>query len=231
MISEKEMIQIMKSIGLSANFDEYYRTDSNEYRALTQSIFINLWRRGLVYSANRPNNYCPSCGTTIADAEITYEERKTSLVYLKFRLKNENEDLIVATTRPELIFACQCVIVNPNDTRYEKMHNKQVTLPLFNREVKILPHHSAKSEFGSGVVMVCSYGDLNDAYVFRELGLKEIVAIDQYGRISENGGSYSTLTIDNARKNIIDDLKNSDYIVKEELILHRIPMCERSKSQ
>ena len=124
---EKEMIQIMKSIGLSANFDEYYRTDSNEYRALTQSTFINLWRRGLVYSANRPNNYCPSCGTTIADAEITYEERKTNLVYLKFRLKNENEDLIVATTRPELIFACQCVIVNPNDTRYEKMHNKQVT--------------------------------------------------------------------------------------------------------
>lgn len=227
---EKEMIQIMKSIGLSANFDEYYRTDSNEYRTLTQSTFINLWRRGLVYSANRPNNYCPSCGTTIADAEITYEERKTNLVYLKFRLKNENEDLIVATTRPELIFACQCVIVNLNDTRYEKMHNKEVILPLFNREVKILPHHSAKSEFGSGAVMVCSYGDLNDVQVFRELGLKEIVAIDQYGRISENGGSYSTLTIDNARKNIIDDLKNNGYIVKEELILHRIPMCERSKS-
>jgi valyl-tRNA synthetase len=78
--------------------------------------------------------------------------------------------------------------------------------------------------------MVCSYGDLNDVQVFRELGLKEIVAIDQYGRISENGGSYSTLTIDNARKNISDDLKNNGYIVKEELILHRIPMCERSKS-
>jgi len=227
---EKEMIQIMKSIGLSANFQEYYRTDSTEYRSLTQSTFINLWRRGLVYSANRPNNYCPSCGTTIADAEITYEERKTNLVYLKFRLKNTNEDLIVATTRPELIFACQCVIVNPNDTRYGKLHNKEVILPLFSREVKILPHHSAKSDFGSGAVMVCSYGDLNDVQVFRELGLKEIVAIDQYGRISENGGNYSKLNIDAARKKIIDDLKNNKYIVKEELILHRIPMCERSKS-
>ena len=227
---EKEMIQIMKSIGLSANFQEYYRTDSTEYRSLTQSTFINLWRRGLVYSANRPNNNCPSCGTTIADAEITYEERKTNLVYLKFRLKNTNDDLIVATTRPELIFACQCVIVNPNDTRYRKLHNKEVILPLFSRGVKILPHHSAKSDFGSGAVMVCSYGDLNDVQVFRELGLKEIFAIDQYGRISENGGNYSKLTIDAARKKIIDDLKNNNYIAKEELILHRIPMCERSKS-
>jgi len=227
---EKEMIQIMKSIGLSANFEEYYRTDSNEYRTLTQSTFIKLWRRGLVYSANRPNNYCPSCGTTIADAEITYEERKTNLVYMKFKLKNVNEDLIVATTRPELIFACQCVIVNPNDTRYQKLLNKAVILPLFNREVKILPHHSAKSDFGSGAVMACSYGDLNDVQIFRELGLKEIVAIDQIGRISENGGNYSALTIDNARKKIIEDLKNSNYIVKEQSILHRIPICERSKS-
>jgi valyl-tRNA synthetase len=220
----------MKSIGLSANFDEYYRTDSNEYRTLTQSTFINLWRRGLVYSANRPNNYCPSCGTTIADAELIYEERKTILVYLKFRLNNENEDLIVATTRPELIFACQCVIVNPDDTRYQSLHNKEVILPLFDRVVKILPHHSTKSDFGSGAVMVCSYGDLNDVQVFRELGLKEIIAIDQHGRISESGGNYSTLTIDNARKKIIEDLKNNGYIVKEESILHRIPICERSKS-
>jgi len=227
---EKEMIQIMKSIGLSANFDEYYRTDSYEYRTLTQSTFINLWKRGLIYSANRPNNYCPSCGTTIADAELIYEERKTILVYLKFRLKNENEDLIVATTRPELIFACQCVIVNPDDTRYQRLHNMEVILPLFGRVVKILPHHSAKSDFGSGAVMVCSYGDLNDVQVFRELGLKEIIAIDQHGRISENGTNYSTLTIDNARKKIIEDLKNNGYTVKEESILHRIPICERSKS-
>ena len=227
---EKEMIQIMKSMGLSANFEEYYKTDSNEYRTLTQSTFINLWKRGLVYSANRPNNYCPSCGTTIADAEINYEERKTNLVYMNFKLKNVNEDLIVATTRPELIFACQCVIVNPNDTRYQKLLNKAVILPLFNREVKILPHHTAKSDFGSGAVMVCSYGDLNDVQIFRELGLKEIVAIDQSGRISENGGNYSALTIDNARKKIIEDLKNNNYIVKEQSIMHRIPICERSKS-
>src|ERR687897_2834544 len=227
---EKEMIQIMKSIGLSANFEEYYRTDSNEYRTLTQSTFINLWRRGLVYSANRPNNYCPSCGTTIADAEITYEERKTNLVHLKFRLKNENEDLIVATTRPELIFACQCVIVNPNDTRYEKMYKKEVILPLFDREVKILPHHSAKSEFGSGAVMVCSYGDLNDVQVFRELGLKEIVAITPSGITTAAAGPYSNLPLKEARAKIIKDLNSAGLLEQEEDILHRTPLCERSKT-
>src|SRR3712207_7713600 len=70
---EAEMIQIMKRMGLSGNFKEYYRTDSDEYRALTQATFIELWKRGLVYLANRPNNYCPDCGTTIADAEIIYK--------------------------------------------------------------------------------------------------------------------------------------------------------------
>ena len=81
------MIQIMKSMGLSGNFQHYYRTDSDDYRALTQSTFIELWKRGLVYLANRPNNYCPDCGTTIADAEIIYDEIPTKLVYMKFKVR------------------------------------------------------------------------------------------------------------------------------------------------
>src|ERR671927_1422354 len=112
---EAEMIQIMKSMGLSGNFQEYYRTDSDEYRALTQSTFIELWKRGLVYLANRPNNYCPDCGTTIADAEIVYEEIPTKLVYMKFKIRETNGNIIIASTRPELLFACQSIIVNPED--------------------------------------------------------------------------------------------------------------------
>src|SRR6059036_4352948 len=97
---EAEMIQIMKGMGLSGNFREYYRTDSDDYRALTQSTFIELWKQGLVYLANRPNNYCPDCGTTIADAEIIYEEIPTKLVYMKFRNKETGDDIIIASTRP-----------------------------------------------------------------------------------------------------------------------------------
>jgi len=84
---EDDMIQIMKNMGMSGNFSEYYRTDSKEFRGLTQSTFIDLWNRGLIYMANRPNNYCFECGTTIADAEIIYEEIPTRLVYMSFNVE------------------------------------------------------------------------------------------------------------------------------------------------
>src|SRR5262245_21427794 len=127
---EQEMIEIMKSIGLSADFKNYYRTDSSKFKALTQSTFIDLWNREMIYIANRPNNLCPDCGTTIADAEIVYEEVPTKLVYMNFRTKDETKGIVVASTRPELLFACQAVIVNPNDDRYTEIIGKRVSIPL-----------------------------------------------------------------------------------------------------
>ncbi|MFL6495521.1 MAG: class I tRNA ligase family protein, partial [Nitrososphaera sp.] len=241
---EAEMIQIMKRMGLSGNFKEYYRTDSDEYRALTQATFIKLWNLGLVYLANRPNNYCPDCGTTIADAEIVYNEIPTKLVHMKFKVRGEEEEdekeknenkneafIVVASTRPELLFACQAIIVNPEDDRYKQLQGTRAVLPLFNREVSILPHHSAKPEFGSGAVMVCSYGDQNDVQLFRELGLKEIVALNENGFTTEAAGQrYAGLRVNQARSKIIEDLGNAGLMEKEESITHRTPLCERSKT-
>ena len=227
---EAEMIQIMKNMGLSGNFEEYYRTDSDEFRALTQSTFIELWKRELVYLANRPNNYCPDCGTTIADAEIIYEYIPTKLIYMNFKVRETNENIIIASTRPELLFACQSIIVNPEDERYLGLQGKHAILPLFDREVEILPHHSAKPEFGSGAVMVCSYGDQNDVQIFRELGLKEIVALNSNGVTTSAAGPYSNLRVNQARIRIIEDLKNAGLLLKEENIIHRTPLCERSKT-
>jgi valyl-tRNA synthetase len=255
---EAEMLQIMKNMGLSGDFAHYYRTDSDEYRALTQATFIELWKRGLVYLANRPNNYCPDCGTTIADAEIIHDDLPTKLVYMKFKVANDDVNsskddddddddigngdgggskgssnasvITIASTRPELLFACQAVLVNPNDERYLDYQGKSVVLPLFNREVPIKTHHSARPEFGSGAVMVCSYGDQNDVQVFRELGLKEIVALNENGITTEAAGPYSGLRINQARAKIIDDLKAAGFVEKEEHIMHRTPLCERSKT-
>ncbi|MEM3160892.1 MAG: valine--tRNA ligase, partial [Nitrososphaera sp.] len=227
---EAEMLQIMKNMGLSGDFAHYYRTDSDEYRALTQATFIDLWNRGLVYLANRPNNYCPDCGTTIADAEIIYDDLSTKLVHMKFRVAGTDENIIIASTRPELLFACQAVIVNPDDERYLDYQNKSVILPIFGREVPIKMHHSAKPEFGSGAVMVCSYGDQNDVQVFRELQLKEIVALSENGITTEAAGAYAGLRINQARTRIIEDLKAAGLVEKEESIMHRTPLCERSKT-
>jgi valyl-tRNA synthetase len=227
---EAEMLAIMKSMGLSGDFAHYYRTDSDEYRALTQATFIELWKRGLVYLANRPNNYCPDCGTTIADAEIIHDDLPTKLVHMKFKVAGKDDSITIASTRPELLCACQAVIVNSEDERYLDYQNKTVVLPLYGREVSVKTHHSARPEFGSGAVMVCSYGDQNDVQVFRELGLKEIVALNENGITTEVAGPYAGLRVNQARAKVIEDLKAANLLEKEEGIMHRTPLCERSKT-
>jgi len=227
---EAEMIQIMKSLGISSDFASYYRTDSEEYRALTQATFIELWKKNLVYLANRPNNYDWISGTTIADAEINYVDIQTKLVYMKFVVKDSNDTVTIASTRPELLCSCQTIIVNPDDKRYANIVGKKITIPIFNRDVKVITHPSAQMEFGSGAVMVCSYGDQNDVALFRELNLEEIVAIGLDGRMTKVAGKYEGLKVKQAREKIIEDLKNEGLVEKTEDIIHRTPVSERSKN-
>ena len=226
---EAEMIQIMKSLGLSGDFKNYYRTDSEEYRKFTQETFIDLWKKGVIYLATRPNNYDWVSGTTIEDAEIVYDDLPTKLVYMKFIVKDEQKEIIIASTRPELLCACKTVIVNPDDERYSNLIGKNLVVPLTNKEVKITPHHSAKIEFGSGAVMVCSYGDQNDVALFRELQLEEVIAIGLDGRMTEAAGDYQGLKPKQARTKIIEDLENANLVEKIEEISHRTPLSERSK--
>lgn len=226
---EAEMIQIMKSLGLSGNFANYYRTDSEEYRILTQSTFIELWKKGIIYKATRPNNYDWVSGTTIADAEIVYQDIPTKLVYMKFKIKDSDKVIIIASTRPELLCACQTVIVNPEDQRYADVIGKKIVVPVIDREVTIRAHHSAQMEFGSGAVMVCSYGDQNDVALFREMKLEEIVAVGMNGLMTDAAGKYAGLKVKAARTQIIEDLKGAELVEKIDEITHRTPVSERSK--
>jgi len=227
---EAEMIQIMKSLGISGDFANYYRTDSEEYRTLTQSTFIELWKKGLIYRANRPNNYDWVSGTTIADAEIIYQDLPAKLVYMKFKINESEENIIIVSTRPELLCACKTIIVNQDDERYSNLIGKKVIVPIFNHEVEIKTHHSAQKEFGSGAVMVCSYGDQNDVALFRELKLDEVVAIGIDGRLTEAAGDYAGLKPKQARLKIIEDLEKQGFVEKIDEITHRTPVSERSKN-
>ena len=227
---EMEMIWIMKRMGLSGDFENYYRTDSEEYRTLTQATFIELWKRGLIYTATRPNNYCWECGTTLADAEVEYEEMPTKLVYIKFKVKEDDTNLVIATTRPELLVSCRAVIVNPNDERYSHLHWKHAVVPIYGQEVEIIPHPAARPDFGTGAVMVCSYGDYTDVLLFRELGLREVIAIGEEGKMTEVAGKYYGMKVIDAREAIVRDLEEAGLIVKIEEIMHRTPICERSKT-
>ena len=226
---EAEMNLIMKNMGISGDFSNYYRTDSEEYRTLTQSTFIELWKKDQVYLANRPNNYDWVSGTTIADAEIIYEDLPTKLVYMKFKIKDTDQEIIIASTRPELVCACKTIIVNPKDERYSQYIRKKVIVPITNAEVELRTHHSAQQEFGSGAVMVCSYGDQNDVALFRELGLEEVVAIGLDGKMTQVAGEYAGLKPKQARTKIIEDLESKGFVEKIEDINHRTPLSERSK--
>jgi valyl-tRNA synthetase len=225
---EEEMLGLMKRVGLSGDFHSKYRTDGDAYRLFTQSTFITLWKKGLVYEATYPSNYCAGCQTTIADAEIVYVEKSSKLVKIAFKVKETGQDLIIATTRPELMSSCQLIIVNPEDETYKGLQGQHAIIPIFDREVEIRLHPSAKREKGTGAVMICSYGDYTDVTIFRELGLREIISIDEHGRMTEAAGHLRGLTVQEARARLIEEVQWKGLLRGSSSIIHQIPTCERS---
>ncbi|NPA38779.1 MAG: valine--tRNA ligase, partial [Candidatus Nanohaloarchaeota archaeon] len=210
---------------------DLYLTDMDEYRALTQYTFMVLWKKGLIYEDERINNYCPKLKTTIADSEISYIEKETFLNYITFKVKETGEEIVVGTTRPELLGACKAIIFNPQDERYKHLEGKHAIVPLYNREIKIMAHPYAKKEFGTGLVMMCSFGDYADVRFFREQNLKPLILINEEGRMNEKAGKeLEGLKVEDARKKIIEMLKEAGYLVKQEKIKHKVPVNERTKT-
>ncbi len=230
---EKDILSLCRRLGFSNNSlkpNEVYRTDSPSYRALTQATFLKVYRMGLVYEDYRPNNWCPRCRTTIADAEVEYREEDTPFVYIKFKVAETNETIIIATTRPELLGACKAILVNPEDDRYTHIHNKNVIVPIYNHKVPIILHKEARMEFGTGAMMLCSYGDQVDVRLFRELQLEPRIIINEEGLMTDAAGKYAGLPVSEARRRIIDDLKRAGLVEKIEVIKHRVPICWRCKT-
>jgi len=233
----EEFTQAMRNtarrVGLSCDFDREYLTDAPDYRSVTQSIFVELFKNGTIIEDLRPNIYDPVEGTTIADAEVERLQRKTKLVDVKWEL-DDGSEIIISTTRPELICACGVVVVHPEDDRYQHLVGQKIKLPLpvSQREqyVEIKTHPSVKSEFGSGVLMVCSFGDQNDVAVFRELGLTPFQAINLEGCMTELAGQWSGLPVIDARKAIIDHLEANGQIDKIEEREQEVPVSERGKN-
>jgi valyl-tRNA synthetase len=230
-------LDAFKRLGLSCNswalehrIGGRYETDDPEYRRLTQETFIDFWKKGLIYEDEKTTNYCPVCGTTISDAEVEYEEEETILNHIKFTVQETGETIIIATTRPELLCSCRTVLFNPEDTRYQHLEGKHAVVPIFGHIVEIRAHPYAKPEFGSGIVMMCSFGDYNDVRILRELNLDPIYAIDKKGKMNENAGKYKGLRVNKARNSIIEDLKAENLLVKQEKIHQRRPICWRSKN-
>ncbi len=210
---------------------EIYLTDSPEYRQTTQDTFIDLCLKGLVYEDERINNWDTKLQTTVADSEIDYKEIPSKFSHIEWKLEDSKEKILIATTRPELLSTCAMVIYNPEDKRYKHLNGKKAIVPIFNHIVPIQEHPFAQIDKGTGLVMMCSAGDVTDIQFFREMKIKPKIAITKEGRMNEIARPYQGLKIKEARERIIEDLQKQNLIIKQENIVHRTPVSERSGAE
>ena len=173
--------------------------------------------------------YCVACGTPLAEADILYEELPSSLVWIRFPLEGGGS-ITIATTRPELLPACRAVIVHPDDDRWRAVVGKTATVPVFGGTAPVIAHPEARMDFGSGAAMICSYGDMVDVRLFRELQLEPVKAIDEQGRMTKAAGPYAGLPVEEARAKVLKGLEAQGLVEKVEAIQHQTPICERSRT-
>ncbi|UCG36473.1 MAG: valine--tRNA ligase [Candidatus Bathyarchaeota archaeon] len=219
----------IKRLGCSNDWTTEYKTMNPDYWRRTQLSFIMLNEKGYIYQGTYPVNWCPRCETAIADAEVEHATRQGRLNYIRFMLKNRSY-LTIATTRPELLPACVTVAVNPNDTRYQKFVGHSITVPIANREVKIVADEMADPEFGTGVVMICTYGDKADVKFVQKHHLPVIMTITETGKLNEQAGKYVDLDIVEAKKAITQDLQTQGFLEKTEPVTQEVGMCWRCQT-
>ena len=223
------ILRVFRRMGMTMDFAHTYYTDADDYRAYSQAIFLDLFRKGLFYRGDRPTFYCVACETPLAEADILYEERPSTLTWIRFPIEGGGH-VTIATTRPELLAACRTVIVHPDDARWRAAVGKAAKVPIFGQLVEVRAHPEAKVEFGSGAAMICSYGDMVDVRLFRELQLEPVKAIDEKGRMTSAANAYAGLRIEQAREKIVSDLQAQGLVEKVESIQHKTPICERSRT-
>jgi valyl-tRNA synthetase len=240
------MTDQFKRLGESMDPSIYYQTDAQYYRRITQISFIELYNKGYIYKGEFPVNWCPRCMTAMADAEVVYNDRTTKLNTIKFYFTTEPSDelmkyhgvgqddhgtyLEIATTRPEMLPSCQIVAVHPSDERAPWLHNLTVTVPIFNKEVKIVEDDVVDPTFGTGIVMICTVGDKEDLKWVFKYKLPLAMSIDEEGKMTPLCGKYCGMTIADARAAILTDMKTQGLLLKQEPLDQSVGVCWRCKT-
>jgi len=193
-----QFLKDAKRLGSSSDWDLFYSTIDKRSRRISQKSFIDLYKMGREYRTNSPSLWCTKCQTTIAQVELEDKSKETTFNDIVFKLGDK--DLIISTTRPELLPACVCIFVNPEDKRYQSLINKMATVPLFNFDVPILTDKKADPEKGSGAVMCCTFGDQTDMEWQKEYNLEIKEAISPIGKMTKLAGKYENMKITEASK-------------------------------
>ena len=220
--------QSMGRLGLSIDWSNEYATMKPEYYVKTQTSFVRMYEKGLIYREEHPVNWCPRCGTAIALAEVEYDSRTSTLNYMRFLA--EDGHIEIATSRPELLPACVAVAVNPEDGRYQKYIGKTVRVPIFDYDVPVISDPVVDANFGTGFVMICTFGDKQDVRWWMEHHLPLRQAIDRSGRLTDISGPYRGLSVDEAKKKITEDMRDLGIIFKQEPLEQNVGLCWRCKT-
>ncbi len=219
-------VQDWKNIGVSCDFNLFYSTINDHCRRISQKSFIDLYNGGRAYRKEAPTIWCPECQTAIAQVELEDKELDSTFNDVNFMLENGGK-IIIATTRPELLPACVCVYVHPEDSRYKKLVGKELIVPLFKQRVPVFADESADPEKGSGVLMVCTWGDRYDVEAAKKRKLQPRVVLDRDGRMNGLAGKYKGLTIKEARRSILKDLESEGLLIAKKSIKHTVNVHER----
>jgi valyl-tRNA synthetase len=221
------IVEQLKKLGSSCDWErERFTMDEGLSRAVKE-VFIRLYRKELIYRGERIINWCPKCSTSISDAEVEYEEQGGNFWHIKYPVKDRNEYIVVATTRPETMLGDTAVAVHPEDERYRHLVGKTVILPLMNREIPVIADEYVDMEFGTGAVKITPAHDPNDFEVGLRHDLQQIRVMNDDATMNENARQYEGMDRYEARNKIIEDLKHLDLLLKIEGHTHNVGICYR----
>jgi valyl-tRNA synthetase len=218
------MRQTLKAMAFSVDWSNEYITMNPEYFKKTQLSFLRMLSSGYIYQSEHPVNFCTRCETAIAFAEVAYDERSTRLNYFDF------DGVEIATTRPELLAACVAVAVHPNDQRYHGLKGKTLQVPIFHHPVPVVQDEAVDPAFGSGAVMICTFGDKQDVHWWKQHNLSLRKAIDRRGRMTALAKNYEGMTSAECRSAILADMKEQKILKKQEDLNQRVGACWRCKT-
>jgi len=217
----------IKKLGCSLDFTRERFTMDEQLDKAVKHFFVKLYNEGLIYQGNRITNWCPKCKTALSDAEIEYSEHEGHFWHVKYPVVGSDEYLEIATTRPETMLGDTAVAVNPKDERYAHLVGKTLMLPLVNREIPIVADDYVDMEFGTGAVKITPAHDPNDYQVGKRHNLPQINVMFDDGRINYEETRYHGMDRYEARKAIVEDLKNEGFLVKIKEHNHNVSCHDR----
>ncbi len=220
-----------RKLGCSCDWDRTRFTLDEGMSDAVLEQFVNLYKKGLIYKGTRMVNYCPSCKTSISDAEVEYKEEPSHLWHIRYEIVGEPGKYVeVATTRPETMLGDTAVAVHPEDERYKDIVGKKCILPLMNKEIPIIADEFVEKEFGTGCVKITPAHDMNDYQAGLRHNLEIIEVFDEDNNMGDLLPEVKGMSQLEARKIIVEMLEKSGNLVKTEDYTHNVAKCERCKS-